>query len=96
MLLGICALPPATINTTMVSPTALPKPNSTLPIIPLFAAGITALKMLSILVAPNAREASLTLLGTLERASSLMLAIMGIIITPKIIEAEKTLSPVSR
>ena len=75
---------------------ALPKPSKILPIIPLCAAGMITRKIHSIFVEPKAKAASLMDLGTLERASSLILAIMGTIISPKISEAVNIFSPVSK
>ena len=58
MLFGIIAWLPATITTAIVSPIALPILRIIPDIIPLFAAGITVLKILLSFVAPSAREPS--------------------------------------
>ena len=62
---GNMAAPPATISTTMVSPMALDIPRMTAVDMPEIEAGMTTLQIVSQWVAPSAREASLSSLGTL-------------------------------
>ena len=92
---GIMAAPPATISTTMVSPIALDIPRITAVDIPEIAAGVMTLQMVSQWVAPRAREASFSSLGTLKIASSEMLHIVGMDIKASISEALKRFNPVA-
>lgn len=75
-------LEPAAKDTIIVSPMARDIANTIDAIIPEVAAGIITLKIISSLVDPNPNAPSRILLGTDDIASSLILAIIGMIITP--------------
>jgi hypothetical protein len=90
---GITAAPPATMSTTMVSPTALPMPRMMAVEMPEPAAGITTLVRVCHRLAPSARDASRKLRGTKLNASSARLATVGVAMMPRISDAVKALSP---
>lgn len=93
---GIFATLPDTIITAIASPMLLPIPITTEASIPLFAAGIVILNMVSVLVAPKANEASSYSWGTARRAVSDTEIMEGSIIIAKTIIAEKRLAPSGR
>ena len=77
----------------IASPNALPIPK-TIPVnIPDFAAGITTLKMVCSLVAPNARDADLRLSYTAFRDEVLTLITVGRIMIANTIIADSILAP---
>ena len=92
-MLGILATFPATIITAIASPIALPTPKTTADAIPLFAAGTTTLKMVSILFAPKAKLPNSYSTGTASMAVIETLIIDGKIITAKTIIAENKEEP---
>ena len=86
---GYC--PPA-IVTIIVSPMALEKPNINEAIIPDIAAGNIILSAVILLVEPRAKDPFLREFGTALRASSEIQAIVGIIIIPTAIPADRALN----
>src|SRR5664280_3493432 len=84
---GIAAAPPATIKTTIVSPTTLAMPSITAVEIPDRADGMITCVMVSNLMAPRAYDASLNSRGTAYKASSERLEIVGMAIIAKIMDA---------
>jgi hypothetical protein len=93
--MGTMAAPPATMSTTMVSPIALDMPRIIAVVMPERDAGRITRDMVSHLVAPSAREASLSSVGTLKMASSEILQIVGIDIKASINDALKRFRPVA-
>ena len=77
----------------IASPMARPVPRTMAVMIPDFAAGRTALKMVWILVAPRAREALRKCWGTARSAVSLILITVGRIIKASTKTAEIKLAP---
>ena len=73
---------PTASVTAIVSPTARDRARTILANIPESDAGIITRAVVSIRVAPNAREPSLNSFGTARKASSDKLAISGRIMTP--------------
>src|SRR5699024_10421131 len=73
---------PAAIDTIIVSPIALDTASTTDAIIPETAAVSTTLNVVSSLVAPRPSDPSLVEFGTALIASSLKLAIIGMIMIP--------------
>ena len=96
MLDGIIGLFPATNITAIVSPIALPIPNTTAVKIPDLAAGKITLNMVSICDAPSARDASFYCLGTDFIAVSATEIIVGNIITESTIIIASKLCPLGR
>ena len=76
-LVGIIKLFPATKITAIVSPIALPIPNTIAVIIPDFAAGTTTLKIVPICDAPSANDPSRYVFGTARIAVSATVTIVG-------------------
>ena len=91
---GMSAAPPATINTTIVSPMTRLKPSMTPVAIPENAAGTVTVVSVSQCVAPRAKEDYLRLLGTERSASSEMVQIVGTAMRASNMAAFNTFSPV--
>ncbi|CCL08646.1 hypothetical protein BN168_650096 [Clostridioides difficile CD002] len=87
---------PATSITAIVSPKALPTPNTTAANTPDFAAGNTTLNIVSIFDAPSANEPSLYAFGTALIAVSDTDIIVGNIITASTITIANKLCPFGR
>lgn len=88
--LGITGVFPATNITAIVSPIALPIPNTTPVIIPDLAAGTITLNIVSVFDAPKANDPSLYALGTaLIAVSDTVITVGNIIIANTIITASK-------
>ena len=73
---------PVAIKTIIVSPTARPKPIIIAENIPGLAEARTTLTAVCHNVAPSAREPDIKCLGTLDKASSEIVKIMGITANP--------------
>ena len=93
---GMLATLPATIITAMASPTARPMPSTTPAAMPLLAAGMLTLKMVSVGVAPRARLASSYSGGTARSAVSDTLMMEGRIMTESTSMAASRLVPLGR
>src|SRR6056297_777696 len=91
---GIIAAPPATINTTMVSPMARDMPRIIPVLTPDREAGMITRIMLSQWVAPNASEASLSSGATLAMASSEIVLMVGTDMKASINDALRRFRPV--
>ena len=90
---GILATLPATIRMAMASPMARPMPSTTEAAMPLLAAGMLTLKIVSIFVAPSARLASSYSGGTAFSAVSLTEMMDGRIMMASTMIAARRLAP---
>ena len=93
---GILATLPDTMIMAMASPIARPTPSTMEVAMPLLAAGMLTRKIVSIFVAPKAREASSYSLGTAFRAVVETLTIEGRIIMASTIMAASRVAPEGR
>ncbi len=82
MLQSIIGVFPVAMSTIIVSPIALPSPIITAENIPGLAVGSITLIAVCQRLAPRARDPACKCLGTLERASSEIVNIMGITANP--------------
>ena len=92
---GMMAAPPATISTTMVSPMARDMPSMTAVPMPDSAEGMTTRISVSQRVAPRASDASRSVRGTANSASSATEQMVGTLMNASMSAAFNRLSPVS-